>query len=312
MPENAERHDHEAHHHADHRHATVSGTRLLLSVLLNLVITVAEVIGGLASGSLALISDAAHNFGDGVSLIISYAAHRLSLRAGTHERTFGYKRAEILAALFNAVLLIVIVVFLMREAFLRLRAPVPIRGGIMLIVAVIGLAANLLAVLLLHRDVRASMNVRSAYLHLVADTLSSVGVIIGGGVIYLFGLHVIDPILTALISSYVLRECYLIVKQTVNILMQGTPGHIDIGAIKCALEELPEVANLHHVHVWQINERDVHLEAHVEICEDLPASRIMVLNRRIEQILDTRFRIGHVTIQIEYGACADRRVISSC
>jgi len=297
----------------NHEHdRSVNEKNILISVALNLVITAAEVVGGMVSGSLALVSDALHNFSDSVSLIISYIALKLGQREKSLRLTYGHKRAEILAALFNASVLLVVVFFLFRAAIERIRNPVPIRGGLMIAVAVIGLAANLIAVLLLRKDARRNLNVKSAYLHLLADTFSSVGVILGGILIIAFGIGWIDPILTIAIGLYVLIESWDVIKQTLKILMQATPEHIDILAIKRAIEELPEVANLHHVHVWQVTEHEIHFEGHVDVCEDMNVSRASALNQTIETMLRERFGIEHVTIQVEYGACTDKKIIKEC
>ena len=298
----------------EHRHPQreISGRKLIGAVVLNIVITVAEVIGGLVSGSLSLLSDAVHNLSDGVSLLISYFAFRLSKRESTARKTYGYKRAEILAALFNASVLVVIIFFLFREAYLRFFNPVHINGVLMIIVASIGLAANLAAVMLLKKDAAANLNIRSSYLHLLADTISSVGVVLGGFFVYFFKINWVDPLLTVLIGLYILKESYLIVKQTVNILMQATPEAIDVMKLKCAIEEIPEVRNLHHVHVWQANDTDIYFEGHVDVCEDYSVSRISEIYKRIESILRDRFSVHHSTIQIEFGTCENKEIIKTC
>jgi len=293
-------------------HRDINEKNLLFSFFLNLVITAAEVVGGLLSGSLALVSDALHNFSDSVSLVISYLALKLSQRENSLRLTYGHKRAEILAALFNSSVLLVVIFFLFRAALDRIRHPLPIQGGLMIAVAVIGLIANLIAVLLLRKDAQKNLNIKSAYLHLLADTFSSVAVVVGGILIIFFGITWIDPILTILIGLYVLKESYDIIKQTVKILMHAVPEHINILEIQQAVEELPGVSNLHHVHVWQVTENEVHFEGHVDVCEDLTISRAAELNRRIERLLRDRFGIEHVTIQVEFGACADKKIIKEC
>jgi cobalt-zinc-cadmium efflux system protein len=290
----------------------INEQNLIISFFLNLVITVAEVVGGLLSGSLALVSDALHNFSDSISMIISYIALKLSQRENSLRMTYGHKRAEILAALFNASVLMVVIFFLFRAALERIRNPVPIQGGLMIFVAVIGLLANLIAVLLLRKDSRKNLNIKSAYLHLLADTFSSAAVVAGGILIILFGIAWIDPILTVLIGLYVLKESYDIIKETMRILMQATPKNIDILEIQRVVEELPGVANLHHVHVWQVTEHEIHFEGHVDVCEDLNISRITELNHKIETLLAERFGIDHVTIQVEFGSCADKKIIKEC
>ena len=290
----------------------INEKNIIISIILNLVITAAEVVGGLLAGSLALVSDALHNFSDSISLIISYIALKLSQRENSLRLTYGHKRAEILAALFNSAVLLIVVFFLFRAALDRIRHPVPIQGTLMIAVAVIGLLANLIAVLLLKKDSRKNLNIKSAYLHLLADTFSSVAVVIGGILIVAFGIMWVDPILTVLIGLYVLKESYDIIKQTLKILMQAVPEHINILEIQNAIEELPEVSNIHHVHVWQVTENEVHFEGHIDVSEDLNISRIADLNRKIERLLADRFGIEHVTIQVEFGSCADKKIIKEC
>jgi cobalt-zinc-cadmium efflux system protein len=295
----------------NHRH-DVNEKNIVISIFLNLIITAVEIVGGLLAGSLALVSDAMHNFSDSVSLIISYIALKLGQRENSLRLTYGHKRAEILAALFNASVLLVVIFFLFRAAFDRIRHPVPIQGGLMIAVALVGLLANLVAVLLLRKDSQKNLNLKSAYLHLLADTFSSVAVIVGGVLILTLGITWIDPILTVLIGLYVIKESYDIIKQTIKILMHAVPEHINILEIKNAVEEFPGVSNLHHVHVWQVTENEVHFEGHVDVCEDLNISRIAELNRKIEQLLAARFGIEHVTLQVEFGSCADKEIIKEC
>jgi len=296
----------------DHGHHEISGRKLFWAVLLNFVITIAEFVGGLISGSLSLLSDALHNLSDGVALIISYLAFRLSKRESTLRNTFGFKRAEILAALFNAAVLVIIIFFLFREAYHRFMHPVKINGVLMISVAFVGLIANLIAVILLKKDATYNLNIKSSYLHLLADTFSSVGVIIGGIFIYFLHITWIDPVLTVIIGLYILRESYTIVKQTVNILMQATPEYINVLEIKKTVEALPEVHNLHHVHVWQANDKDIFFEGHVDVCEDFTVSKSGEIHERIEKLLSAQFGIYHSTIQIEYGACKNKDIVKTC
>ena len=242
-------HSHEYAHGHHHAH-DATGLRLFFTILLNVMITAAEVAGGLISGSLALLSDAVHNFSDVISIIVSYVALRLSRRKSTPERTFGFKRAEVLAALFNSSGLIIISFFLFKEAWLRLVNPEPINTSVMLLVAVIGLMGNLISVLLLRQHSQQNLNVKSAYMHLLSDTLSSVAVILGGVAIYFYKIYWLDPLLVFFIGLYILRESYLILKQALNILNQATPAHIKVHEIVNDLSAFPEIQNPHHVHVW--------------------------------------------------------------
>jgi cobalt-zinc-cadmium efflux system protein len=201
-----------------HKHTHSStGIRLLITVILNVLITVAEIIGGIISGSLALISDALHNFSDAISVIISYIAIKLKGRDNSPKHTFGFKRAEILAAVINSSVLVAISVYLIYQAVLRFQHPEPIKGVLMTVVASIGLAANIAGTLLLKRDAKTSMNIRSSYFHLLSDAVSSVAVITGGLAIVLWNIYWIDPVLTILISIYITRESYKILFEAMHV-----------------------------------------------------------------------------------------------
>ena len=284
---------------------------LIITMVLNFIITFVEVIGGLLSGSLSLLSDALHNFSDGISVIVSFIALRLSKRENTLKNTFGYKRAEILAALFNSSFLIIISFFLFKEAYLRIQHPQNIDSRIMITVALVGLAANTISVFLLKSGSKDNINIRSAYVHLFSDSLSSLGVIIGGILIYYFNITIVDPILTFAIGAYVLKEGFDILKQSVNILMEKTPAHINILKLKKIIENIPEVDNIHHVHVWQTNEKQFLLEGHIDVKRDINLSEAEKIRDNINSILFDKFRINHITIQIEYNCCKDKEVIKN-
>jgi cobalt-zinc-cadmium efflux system protein len=297
-----------------HHHHNIAGTKgsqknLLLSAILNLGITIAEIIGGLVSNSLALLSDALHNLGDTSAVVIAYFANLISKKDYSNKKTFGYKRIEILAALFNAIILIVIVIYLFIEAFHRLKSPEPIKGPVMFAVALIGFAGNLVSVVLLKKDSAKNINIRAAYLHLLGDTLSSIVVIISAILIYLFRLYWIDPLVTMALGIYLLKETYEIVRQAVSILMQETPEGIDLMVIKNEIERLPGIDNIHHVHAWNLNDREIHFECHVDLKEDIKVSETEVVNERIRSLLLEKYGIAHVTIQHEYNCCEDKNMI---
>lgn len=277
--------------------------RLVFSILLNGLITAVEIIGGIVSGSLALLSDALHNFADVFALIISLIAVKLQHYAHTEERTFGYKRAEVLAALLNASILIAVSFYLFKEAYERFIHPVGIKTGVMLTVAMIGLAANALSVLILRKDAHENMNIRAAYLHLFTDTLSSVAVVLGGIFIWMYRINWIDPVLTIVIGAYVLKEGFEIVMQSVHILMQNAPKGISIKAIQEDIERIQGIGNIHHAHLWSITEDDIFLEAHINMSEDIRLSESCRLQGTIKQLLKTKYGITHVTLQIEYDQC---------
>jgi cobalt-zinc-cadmium efflux system protein len=302
-------HDHkqESHGHA-HSHASpeTSEKRLLFSLLLNLIITLAEIAGGLLSNSLALLSDAVLNLSDTSSLGISWLARRISRKERTPSHSFGFKRAEVLASLVNTVALMGIGLFLLVEAGRKFLHPEPVVGGIMLAVAVVGLLGNLITAWLLHSDSRESLNIRSAYLHIVTDTLSSVGVIVAAILMMIWGWYWLDPLLTLMVSLYVLHESWPLLKTSVHILMQGTPNGIDVTKIIEAIEENPDVMDMHHVHLWTSDGTELFLEAHIRLCEEAKSRTDTLLTLLSAQIRE-RFSIAHVTLQMEFGTCVGGR-----
>lgn len=291
---------HHNHKRRNHRRHPVNEKNLLVATLLNLVITVTEIAGGIMSGSLALLSDALHNLSDTFATFIAYLATIIGKRNANHKKTFGYKRLEILAALLNAVILIVVSVFLLREAYERIQDPVPVKSMIMLVVALVGLLANLYAVVILKSDAQKSINVRAAYVHLIGDSLSSLLVIVGGILIHLYRIYWIDPVITLLISAYIIREAFVILKEAVNILMQSAPDHLDLDTVKKHVEQIPDVGNIHHLHAWMLTDSEIHLEAHVELLRDLKLSDLRTTQSSIESLLRDQFNIHHVTLQFEY------------
>ena len=292
-----------------HKHSHSStGIRLLITVILNVFITVAEIIGGIISGSLALISDALHNLSDAVSVIISYIAIKLKGRDNSPKHTFGFKRAEILAAVINSSVLVAISVYLIYEAVLRFQHPEPIKGVLMTVVASLGLGANIAGTLLLKRDAKTSINIRSSYFHLLSDAVSSVAVILGGLTIIIWNIYWIDPVLTILISIYITRESFKILFEAIHVLMEGAPPDISINEIQTAVEELDEVVNIHHVHIWMVGENDVHLEAHIDV-PDMMISKSNKLGDKIENLLKNKFGINHITLQFECDQCKDAELV---
>jgi len=294
MPGNSHTRKHRNHHHP------VNEKNLLVATLMNVLITVVEFAGGILSGSLALFSDALHNLSDTFATLIAYLATLIGKRGANQRKTFGYKRMEILAALLNAVILIVMSFFLIREAYERWNDPRPINSMIMIVVAMIGLLANVFAVIILKKDASKSLNVKAAYVHLIGDSLSSVVVIIGGILIQIFEIFWIDPLITVLISIYIIREAFVILKESANILMQSAPDHLDLEKVKRKVELVPQVYNIHHIHAWMLTDHEIHLEAHVELEKDLKLSEVKKKQSEIEQILHRDFRISHVTLQFEF------------
>jgi len=275
---------------------------------LNLLITIAEIIGGIFSGSLSLISDALHNFSDTISFVVSYVAIKLKDHDTSYRHTFGLKRAEILAAVINSSVLIVISFFLFYEAIMRLMNPAPIDTNIMIIVALMGLLANAGASLLLKRDSVASINIRSSYLHLLSDAFASGAVILGGIAIDLWNVAWVDPALTILIGLVIIKESYQLLAEAVHVLMEGAPPEISLDEIKAAVEKFPEVTDIHHIHLWMVGDNDVHLEAHVNI-NDMKISESDNLRSKIERLLEVNFGIRHITLQFECQQCLEDGLI---
>jgi cobalt-zinc-cadmium efflux system protein len=293
----------------NHIHSEPNKRNLLISVLLNALITIAEFIGGILSNSLALISDAFHNLSDTMAIVISYIAMVIGRKDSTLKNTFGFKRIEILAALFNAVVLIVVSIYLFYEAYNRFINPEQINGLLMFVVALIGLAGNLISVLLLHKDSSHNLNVKAAYLHLIGDTLSSVGVIVGSVLVYFWKIYWIDPLLTVLIGIIILRGSWVIIKETFEILMQASPANLDIELIKSELEKHPEIKNIHHIHAWRLSDTITHFQCHADVNKNITMSEADKIRNDLELILQKQFNIDHITIQLEFDVCADKEAI---
>ncbi len=250
-------------------HNDLNGQKLLISIVLNIVITVAQVIGGLISGSLSLLSDALHNFSDVISLIVSYIASRLSQQKASINRTFGYKRAEILAAFINASTLIVVAILLIIEAIKRFKNPEPVESDLVIWLSLIAIIGNGLSVLLLRKDSKNNINMRSAYLHLLTDMLASVAVLIGGLLMKYYQIFLVDSLLTLLIALYLIWVGYDLLKTSTGMLMLFTPKHINIKDVVSVVNKLPKVNKLHHVHIWNLSDNELHLEAHLDLNEDI-------------------------------------------
>lgn len=283
---------------------------LLLTVLLNVFISIAELVGGILSNSLALISDAIHNFSDGIAIAITYISQKISNKQSNQSNTFGYKRIQILAALFNAVTLIAICIFLLFEAYQRFLNPEPVQSIPMFIVAAIGLIANIIGVFLLKDFSSGNLNIKAAYLHLIGDSLSSVAVIVGGILIYLFDIQWIDPLITVLISLYIIKETYHILAETYSILMQASPKSIDIILISEEIKLIPGVKNIHHIHVWSLTDQMIHFEGHIELSEDMRISESQDIYCKVKEILIHNHGIQHITLQAEFNFCQEKHLVS--
>jgi cobalt-zinc-cadmium efflux system protein len=299
------------HQTTGHLSGKKEGRNLMITVVLNMVISTVELIGGLLSNSLALISDALHNFSDGIALLITYITLKISKKAPNKQLTFGYKRIQILAAMFNAVTLIGICMFLMVEAFHRLKNPSEVEGFSMLIVASIGMIANLVGVFLLKDFSKNNLNIKSAYLHLIGDTLSSVAVIVGGVLIIFFKIYWVDPIITLLISIYIIKETWHVLAETYHILMQSGPRNLKLEPIAERMKMIDGIKNIHHLHVWQLTEQEIFFEAHLEMEKDMLLSQVQEKREEAEHVLMHEFGFTHITLQTEINSCPDLNLIAT-
>jgi cobalt-zinc-cadmium efflux system protein len=272
--------------------------RKRLVVVLGLVTCymVAEVIGGLVTNSLALLADAGHMLSDAGALALSLFALWIAERPATPRRTFGYYRTEILAALLNGATLIAIAIYIFVEAYERFREPPVVLGGLMMGIATGGLLVNLAGLRILKAGRNESLNVRGAWLHVLTDALGSVGAIVGGALIYLFGWGWADPLVSVIIALLVLYSSWDLLKQSVAVLMEGAPGNLDVDQVRDAIRAMPSVRGVHDLHVWSITSGMVALAAHVTVQGDEPAGATL---QAIRDELGRRFGIDHVTIQVE-------------
>lgn len=276
------------------------GRRLGISIVLNIVITIAQLIGGLLSGSLALISDALHNLTDVVALSMSWVATRLRSVPCTPEKTFGYKRAELLAALINGLVLFAVSLFLILEAIERLSDPQSIDGAVLMILGGAAVIVNGFCAWLLHADSRQNLNMKSAYLHLVTDMATSMAVVIGGVAILVWKVYWIDSVITVVISIALMYFSAKLILDAVRIFMQFAPPDLDMFGMEEGVKAIDGIDGLHHVHVWQLSECEVHIEAHVALSDDLRVSEADRLLNEVEAYLRTVHGINHVTLRPEY------------
>lgn len=294
------------HHHKNN----VSATPLLLATILNFLITVIEIIGGVLSNSLSLLSDAFHNLGDTIASLLAFMANLISKRKPSISKTFGFKRIEILAALFNATVMTFICLYLLYESYKRFIHPKAVFGKTVMIIASIGFVLNLLAAILLNNGRNKNINIKAAYLHLLADSLSSVVVIIGGFLMFYFKIYWIDPLFTALISLYILKETFSILYQSYLILMQATPANINVDELKKTIENsITDIDNIHHIHIWNLNDYDVYFECHVDLKKDIKISETDLISVKLKTLLHELYSIQHFTIQFEYDSCDSKSIL---
>ncbi|MDY6468341.1 cation diffusion facilitator family transporter [Acinetobacter faecalis] len=290
------------HHGHDHSHAVVTegnSKKLTFALILTSTFLVVEVIAGFMTQSLALLSDAAHMFTDAAALAIALVAIKIGKLPADSKRTFGYQRFEILAALFNASMLFVVAIYILYEAYLRFSQPPEIQSTGMMIVAVIGLIINLISMKILFSSSQENLNVKGAYLEVLGDALGSVGVIIGAAIIYFTGWMWVDTLIAVLIGFWVLPRTWILLKQSINILLEGVPEEIDIEALRNDLFSLKDVESIHKLKVWAITSKNVHLTVHLLAPQ---ADRNKLYQDALE-ILAHKHGITEMTLQIEDDEC---------
>ena len=294
------------HHCARHHHGPApedtSGSRLLAALTLNLFIPVAQVIGGMMANSVALISDAVHNFSDFTALLISYIAFRIGRKGATVFNTFGYRRAEIMAALINVLLLAGASGVIVYHAVNRFLNPQAINGFVVIVLAGVGVAGNGLSAWLLNRDAAHSLNVRGAFLHMVGDLLTSVVVLINGVLLMFYPWYWLDPLLSVLIVAFIMKNGWILLKESTAVLMNATPGHLQLEKVRDFLAEMPGVLGVHYLHAWQVSSSSTAFSCHVVVA-DQPVSHTGPLAENIRHELLHRFRIDHPVLQFETASC---------
>ncbi len=282
--------------------------RLAGAIGLNALIVVAEVIGGLLSGSLALLSDAVHNLSDVASLLIAFMARRLGRRPPSQQHTYGLGRVEVVAALFNSATILVVGTLIVRAAVARLMHPTPVLSGIMLTVALIGLAANLFSVLLLKRHSHNDLNMRAAMLHLLQDTFSSVAVVVAALLsAWKYGPY-LDPLASILVVALVFFSGWRLLREATRVLLEGTPAGLDLEALRCDIQEFLPGCDLHHIHVWELRPHQRILTAHLRV----PDARLSVMDGLLQQIrhrLHAVWGISHSTLEMETIGCGNNDLL---
>jgi len=293
--------EHEHHHQ-------VKGQRLFWTIVLNLGISIAELVGGLISGSIALISDAIHNFSDVLSLIISYIANKLTNKSATEKNTFGYRRSEILAAFFNSSTLLILAFFILYEAVLRFFEPVHITPNLVIYLSMGSIVVNALSVIFIQKDAKDNMNMKSAYLHLFSDMLTSIAVLIGGVLMKYYQIYWIDAVFSAVIAIYLMYMSWGIFKSSIRIMMQFTPENVDINNIVYEVRFIDDIKNIHHIHIWQINEHDIMFEAHIDLEKNIKITDFEQVKLQVEAILK-KYNIFHITLQPEFSVDDNKQII---
>lgn len=285
-----------------HNHTHERGKKLGITIILNVAITLIQYIGGLLTGSLALMSDAAHNFSDVIALIISWIADKLSQTDYSPKRTYGLRRAEIIAAVINVSTIIIIALSIFFEAIKRLNEATVISGTTVMILAGLSIVANGISVLIVKNDAKENINMKSAYLHLLSDMLTSIAVLIVGFIMYYYEIYWLDSIVSIVIAVFLLISSFKLLFETIKILMQFVPDHIDIEDIERELRKNELIEGIHHIHIWQLTDNEVHMSAHIDVSKTIALDETSQLYEKINQLLLHRFKVHHATLQLEYNS----------
>jgi cation diffusion facilitator family transporter len=295
-------------HHHHNQEAETFGKRLLVTMVINLLIPAAQITGGVMAGSVALISDAVHNLGDFTALLIAYAAHKVGKRGPSLRHTFGWRRMEIFAAVANAALLGGSAVYIAIEALHRLAHPMPVMPGLVAWLALVGIVGNGFSAWLLHKDSDTNLNARGAFLHMVGDLLTSVAVLIGALIMGFIELPWLDPVLSLGIVIYILFNCFILLKESMHVLMNGTPRGLDLEAVRLEVEKIAGVAGIHYLHAWSMGDDSVALTCHVVVSDQM-LSATETLTREIQEALLSQFGIDHPVLQFETSACGQGELL---
>ncbi|MBP9708440.1 MAG: cation transporter [Oligoflexales bacterium] len=292
-----------------HHHLPLDNKKALFSaIIVNILLTVVQLVGGVFSGSLALVADAVHNFSDAGSLLIAYFAQKIANFPANSAMTYGYKRAEIIGALINSSLMILIAIYLVIEAVSRFIYPQSVNGWVMIIIAGIALVVDLFTVALLFRGAKTNLNMKAAFLHNIADAASSVIVIISGVLVLYFENYIFDIVATFIVAVYVVVHAYAILRQSLKIIMQAVPYHLDINKLSDSLMKINLVTAVEDVHVWQLDDKTCFLEAKILLSGENSLTQMIATKLELRKVLQDKYQIKHSTLELvfeneELAAC---------
>ncbi len=303
-----EHHGH--HHHHEHIHGVADGASkaLWINIILNFVIVAFELSFGILASSYALLTDSLHNLEDAGGMALSLFAHKASKKEKNEKKTYGYKRARIIAALINSLILLMSFAFIGYKAAVRLIHPEAVNSEMIIWVASVALVANFIGTLLLFAHSKGDLNIKASFIHMLSDSLNSAGVIAVGILISLYHWYFLDPLMTFAIIAYITYESFEIIKSSINILMEGSPDDLDIKKMKDEVEKIKGVSSLHHVHVWSLDGEDKLMECHVRVCP-MSTSEADRVRNEVTHLLSEKYGITHLTIQMEEKPCANESLI---